>query len=204
MVVHFPIAFWVAATGAWFVALLRKNDDAWRFGLWLHVLGLLGGAGAAGFGFWAAEKMGHDSPGHALIHVHRDITLWTMGLAFIVTCLGWWKRTAKMRVPIAAMSVVLVGLLAVGADRGAELVFRYGMGVADETPPKSAHTRSPDNDHDRLGPQHALPAASHADPEAHHPTDAGQGDVATPIGPTGSDRETTTARDQPAPPSAQP
>lgn len=28
MVVHFPIAFWVAATGAWAWAVVRKHDDA--------------------------------------------------------------------------------------------------------------------------------------------------------------------------------
>lgn len=138
MVVHFPIAFWLAATGAWFVALVRKNDDAWRFGLWLHSLGMLGAAAAVAFGFWATEMMGHDSPGHDLVHVHRDIMLWASGVALVVTGLGWWKRGAKLRVPLTLMSVVLVSLLAVGADRGAELVFRYGMGVAHETQPDSA------------------------------------------------------------------
>ena len=58
MMVHFPIAFWIAATGAWCLALLRKDDDAWRFGLWLHVLGALGGVVAAACGFWGASQMG--------------------------------------------------------------------------------------------------------------------------------------------------
>lgn len=41
------LAFWLAAAGAWAIGLLRRNDTAWRFGLWLHSLGLLG-AGVAG------------------------------------------------------------------------------------------------------------------------------------------------------------
>ncbi len=140
--VHFPIAFWLAATGAWLLAVMRKRDDAWRFGLWLHLLGLLGAAVAIGLGFWATAQMDHDSPGHDLVHTHREIMLWTTGVAFVVTALGWWKQSAKLRVPLTLLSVVLVGMLAVGADRGAELVFRYGVGVANESPPHSEHSHS--------------------------------------------------------------
>lgn len=191
MVVHFPIAFWLAATGAWFAALVRKNDDAWRFGLWLHSLGMLGAAVAVAFGFWATEMMGHDSPGHDLVHVHRDIMLWATGVALVVTGLGWWKRRAKLRVPLTLMSVVLVSLLAVGADRGAELVFRYGMGVAHETQPDSAHSHSHDDHGEAHEDQNPPPAgpeehgtARHAEPEAHHQPEATEGAAAAPAAPS--------------------
>lgn len=207
MVVHFPIAFWVAAAGAWLLAVARKRDDAWSFGLWFHLLGLLGAAVAVGFGFWATEKMGHDSPGHDLVHVHRDIMLWATGLALAVTGLGWWKRSAKLRVPLTLMSVVLVGLLAVGADRGAELVFRFGMGVAHETPPGSAHSHSHDDDHreahEHPDPRHAAPdehgAVPRTEPEAHASPDAGQGATAPPAEPSDSVREPAKAPLLPAP-----
>lgn len=207
MVVHFPIAFWMVATAAWLLAVARRRDDAWRFGLWLHLLGMLGAAVAVAFGFWATDKMGHDSPGHDLVHVHRDIMLWATGLALIVTALGWWKRTAKLRAPLTAMSVVLVGLLGVGADRGAELVFRYGMGVAHEAPPELTHTHSHDGDHgeahEHSETPHAAPdghgTAMHAEPEAHHSADAGQGVAAPPAEPSGSVREPAKARPRPAP-----
>ena len=206
-VVHFPIAFWVAATGAWLLAVARRRDDTWRFGLWLHLLGILGAAVAVAFGFWATEKMGHDSPGHDLVHVHRDIMLWATGLALLVTALGWWKRTAKLRVPLTAMSVVLVSLLAIGADRGAELVFRYGMGVAHEAPPESAHTHSHDADHgearEHSETPHAAPdghgTAVHAEPEAHHSADAEQGAAAPPAQSSDSVQEPAKAGPQPAP-----
>ena len=139
MVVHFPIAFWVAATGAWSLALARKRDDAWRFGRWLHLLGLLGAAVAVGFGFWATEEMGHDTPGHDLVHVHRDLMLVAAGMALVVTALAWWRGDASRRWRVGLMvgSLVLLGVMTIGADRGAELVFRYGIGVAGEAPPHS-------------------------------------------------------------------
>lgn len=181
MVVHFPIAFWVAATGAWLLAVARKRDDAWRFGLWLHLLGVLGAAIAVAFGFWATDKMGHDSPGHDLVHVHRDIMLWATGLALIVTALGWWKRTAKLRVPLTAMSVVLVSLLAIGADRGAELVFRYGIGVSGGKPPKSDLGEHSHVDHHAEPQSHAVQPAGQP-----HPTERELGfeDVAREVAPT--------------------
>ena len=68
LAVHFPIAFWIAATGAWIISLLRRQDDTWRFGLWLHTAAVAGAALAVTLGFWATAKMGHDSPGHGRVH----------------------------------------------------------------------------------------------------------------------------------------
>lgn len=146
MVVHFPIAFWIAAAGAWAIGLMRNNETAWRFGLWLHSLGLLGAGVAVALGFWATSKMGHDSPGHELVHVHRDLMLWTTAIAAVTTGLGWWKQGPVFRIPLLVLSLVLVGLLTVGADRGAALVFRYGVGVASEAPPKSGHSHGDGED----------------------------------------------------------
>lgn len=175
MVVHFPIAFWLAAAGAWVIALLRSDEGAWRFGLWLHSLGLAGGALAVAFGFWATVKMGHDSPGHDLVHVHRDLMLWTTGLAVIVTAVGWWKRGTGVRKLLTGLSLLLAGLLSLGADRGAELVFRYGMGVAGEAPPAAGHAHGHGDDEHGHGPPTEPPAAANNPQEApNRPDPAGE------------------------------
>lgn len=155
MVVHFPIAFWLAAAGAWVVGLLRKNDVAWRFGLWLHTMGLASAAVAIAFGYWATSETGHDAPGHDLVHVHRDLMLWTTAVAVVVTGLGWWKRSARFRSPLVLLSLVLVGFLSFGADRGAALVFQYGMGVASEPPPETEHSHG--HGDDEHGSSHDTP-----------------------------------------------
>lgn len=130
--VHFPIAFWVAATGAWSLAVLRRTDDAWKFGLWLHLLALLGAGAAIAAGYWATNLLGHDAPGHDKVHVHRDYMLIATGLAAVITGVAWWKREGgqRWRVGSALASLVLLGVMTLGADRGAELVYRYGVGVA--------------------------------------------------------------------------
>lgn len=146
-VVHFPIAFWVAATGVWVIAGFASRDQSWRFGLWLHTLAVAAAALAVALGFWATEKMGHDSPGHDLVHNHRDLMLVATGLAVVVTALGWWRRDAgrRWRLGLTAGSLILLAVVTLGADRGAELVFRYGVGVAGEPPP---HPDGHDHAHD--------------------------------------------------------
>ncbi len=167
LVVHFPIAFWVAATLAWFFAVLRRKDDAWRFGLWLHLFALVGAAVAVALGYWATESMGHDSPGHDLVHVHRDFMLVASAMAVLVTGGAWWKRDAGRgwRLGFALASAVLLTVMTLGADRGAELVYRYGVGVSRETPAGSGHGHGGGAAHD--APHHpagAPPGAGVARP----------------------------------------
>ena len=156
MVVHFPIALWLAATAAWGFALLRRNDDAWRFGLWMHTLGAGGAIAAVVLGYLATAKMGHDAPGHELVHVHRDIMVGATGLSVILTGLAWWRRAGPgiWRPILGLASVALAATMTLGSDRGAELVFRYGIGVSHETPPQTGHVHDhgtpgqPDSQHE--------------------------------------------------------
>lgn len=150
MVVHFAIAFWLAATLAWSWALLRRSEETWRFGLWLHTFGAAGAIVAVLFGFQATGQMGHDTPGHDLVHVHRDIMLAASGLSIVLTGLAWWRRSGSKiwRSVLMAVSVLLVGTMTIGADRGAELVFRYGIGVVGETPPATSAGEHGQHSHD--------------------------------------------------------
>lgn len=152
MVVHLPIAFWVVASAAWALSVVAKKNEPWRFGLWLHTLGAVGAAVAVGFGYWATNKMGHDSPGHDLVHVHRDLMLVATGVSIALTGIAWWKHDARgpWRLALTAGSLLLLGVMTLGADRGAALVFAYGIGVADEPP---THTGD-GHDHDHGEPGH--------------------------------------------------
>ncbi len=168
MVVHFPIAFWISAAGAWLVAVVGRKDAPWRFGLWLLSLGTAGALLAVALGFMAADAMGHDTAGHELVHDHRNIMLATTGLALLLTGLAWWQRKAgrAWRVGLTVGSLVLLALMTLGADRGAELVFRYGMGVANETPPHEDHEHA-DEDHEHADEDH-----EHADEDHEHADEA--------------------------------
>jgi uncharacterized membrane protein len=137
--VHFPIAFWVAATGAWVLATIRRPaEQPWQFGLWLHTLAVISAAVAVAFGYAAADRMGHDSAGHDLVHTHRNFMLAASGLALALTLAAWrfHTRGRRWRIAFTVCSLGLVGLVALGADRGAALVYTHGVGVAVQTAPR--------------------------------------------------------------------
>lgn len=132
MVVHFPIAFWVGALCVWTVASLgHGREDWWRFGRWLHLMGLLGALVAVLFGFIASDRLGHDTPGHDLVHTHRDFMLVTTGISLLVCAVGWKMRHASLvgRRVLTALTCLLVGVMMWGTDRGAALVYVHGVGV---------------------------------------------------------------------------
>lgn len=82
----------------------------------------------------AANTIGHDAPGHDLVHVHRNFMLVTTSLGVGLAILGWAVRDPSSRVQatLAAASVVLVGVMTLGAARGAAMVFVHGIGVASD------------------------------------------------------------------------
>ena len=141
LLVHFPVALWLTALLFWVIGALSRNDRLLASGRWLLYLGTLSGVAAVASGFLAADQMGHDAPGHEYVHIHRDYMLVATGLMIGVTVGALWTRRWE---GIWHRWVLLGGLLianavaAMGADRGALLVFGYRMGTA-ERPPEIAH-----------------------------------------------------------------
>ena len=148
MFVHFPIALWAVAGLFIFLGTLRRRDDLFATGRWLLYLGAIGAAAAVATGLWAADALGHDSPGHELVHVHRDLMLATSGLGLIAT-LGAAalrdRRHVAAKWVVTALTLATIGVLTLGADRGAALVFQHGVGVAAQTEPVADD--APANEH---------------------------------------------------------
>ncbi|MFQ5515803.1 MAG: DUF2231 domain-containing protein [Myxococcota bacterium] len=152
--VHLPLALWPCAMLFWVLALLRRSETLWRAGCWVLYAALVGSMLATGTGLWAEEQLGHDSPAHDLVHVHRTWMLWASVLGALTALGAFALRRSRTRASrgalIALLGVVLlVGTL--GADRGALLVFGHGVGSQREPPP-------------------AAGAESHADEHGEHGT----------------------------------
>lgn len=168
--VHFPIALWLVAALFCVIGALRQREDLFAVGRWLLYLGALGAAVAVGTGLWAADTMGHDSPGHELVHVHRDLMLAASGIGLTATIAAWALRRRQsigVRWGITALALATVGVLTIGADRGAGLVFQYGIGTAAQAPPPvedgDSHTDHPGALRPNEKPNHA-----HEDHEHEH------------------------------------
>jgi len=129
--VHFPIAFWVGALLFEVIAMIRKNDELHRMARRLLYLGTLAAVAAVWTGLLAEGSVPEAGPAHEIMEIHRLLMLITTSLAVGLTMLAAFKRQmgGGLRKLFLLGLVVLAGLLAVGADRGAQLVYQYATGV---------------------------------------------------------------------------
>jgi uncharacterized membrane protein len=130
--VHFPVVLWPTALAFWLVGVLRGRDGAWRTGTVLACLAVIAAIPTVVTGLAAEEQFhDHDQPWMEKIHVHRNFMLVTSAAAAalaIVAVTRWAKSRRARWILVAALGAVNV-LAALGADRGAELVLRHGVGT---------------------------------------------------------------------------
>ncbi|MGN7610923.1 DUF2231 domain-containing protein [Magnetococcales bacterium HHB-1] len=144
MVVHFPIAYLVAALLSELIAVVFKQEKFHRYTQWILLLTAVSAIVAVGAGFLAAETLGHDAPGHDLVHDHRDIMIaMTVGITVVTAILFLFRpfQEGSLRKLILPGLVVLVGIMALGAHKGGALVYKYGTGVDPKVfMPQNTHT----------------------------------------------------------------
>ncbi|MFT7578698.1 MAG: putative membrane protein [Myxococcota bacterium] len=147
MLVHFPIVLWVSALALWTLGVARSRSDLFRSGTWFLSIGTLTAVITLISGYLAADGLGHDSPGHDLVHGHRDLMLVATIVGAALTALAWLLRRRQGRLVRWSLVATLLALNAVttlGADRGALLVYGHGMGTVQNAP--SSEPPSHDND----------------------------------------------------------
>ncbi len=132
--VHLPLALWLAAFLFWAAGLATRRDRVFQAGRWLAYLAALGALAAVGTGLWAESSLGHHSPGHQAVHVHRNWMLTASSLGVATALLAWTTRRMGGRAIRAVLTMLMLLTTAVatlGADRGAALIFRDGIGAPD-------------------------------------------------------------------------
>ncbi len=129
MFVHFPIALWMSALAVFAFAAIRRHEEAFRFGRLLTELGTAAAVVTVITGFLASNSVGHDSPGHDLVHEHRNLMLAASGLGVVAVALGrlWKARAGRIAMGVALLATCAVTV--VGAHHGALSVYREGVGV---------------------------------------------------------------------------
>ena len=130
--VHFPIALWTGALLFEALAVARSSDEWHRTAVRLLYLGTLFGLAAAGTGLLAEKSVMEEGPARDAFEIHETMMYITMSVAAGLCGLAFFKRnsfTAGMRKIFLAGLLVLAGLMTVGADRGAQLVYQYGVSV---------------------------------------------------------------------------
>ncbi len=131
LVVHFPIAFLVGAALFYFLSWLFRNQTFATTAFLLLILGTLAAGAAVGTGLYAEEGvMVSRSVREHLLEPHETIMLVTLGLSI---GLSVWALIArpfpkKGKWIFLLLFLVLLGIIAVGADYGARMVYDYNAG----------------------------------------------------------------------------
>jgi uncharacterized membrane protein len=131
LLVHFPIALLSAATLMYWLGFLARRESWLWTGLWTLVLGALGAAAAVGSGLYAEPGvMLAPSVKTALLANHKRIMIAVLILSAFLALWAMAARPmpARGRVVFLTTLVVVVALIAKGADYGGRMVYDYNAG----------------------------------------------------------------------------
>jgi len=145
LTVHFPIALLFTSVFFDLLGMVTDNKAFRQTGWWLLILGLIGGAVAAGFGFWTEEQVEKMGVPEEAVDRHETFAIVTMIVFAALAVIRWRIRsTWSVRERVLYLSVAMAGLLLLGITGfyGGELVYQYGAGVQSPAVPPPAHPES--------------------------------------------------------------
>ncbi len=131
LAVHFPIAFLAGAALLYFLAWVLRKDPHARTAFALLLLGALGALAAAGTGLYAESGvMVARSVRASLLSHHKTFMLWVTGLSVAATV---WAAAAgplprKGRALFLLLILATLGVIGLGSDYGARMVYDYNAG----------------------------------------------------------------------------
>ncbi len=131
LVVHFPIAFLVGAALFYFLSWALRNQTLAATGFLLLILGTLSAGAAVATGLYGEEGvMVSRSVREHLLEAHENVMLATLGMSFVLSAWAFVVRPfpKKGRLLFLLLFLILLGIMTVGADYGARMVYDYNVG----------------------------------------------------------------------------
>ena len=131
LVVHFPIAFLVGAALFYFLSWIFRNQTFATTAFLLLILGTLAAGAAVGTGLYAEEGvMVSRSVREHLLEPHETVMLVTLGLSIVLSVWALIERPFPKRGKwiFLLLFLALLGIMTVGADYGARMVYDYNAG----------------------------------------------------------------------------
>jgi uncharacterized membrane protein len=131
LLVHFPIAFIYGAALLYFLAWINASESLKWTALWMLALGAVSAGFALTSGFYAAPGlMVSQSVRTELLRHHKHLMVAMSAITGALTI--WAIATRPMptrgRYVFLAGLILVMGLIAAGADLGGEMVFTYNAG----------------------------------------------------------------------------
>lgn len=131
LVVHFPVAFLTGAALLYILAWIFRSDRFAFTAFVVLILGTISAAAAVGTGLYAEDGvMVSFSVREHLLDDHEDLMLTTLGVSMVLLIWAFFARPfpKKGRPFFILLFLVLLGIMTVGADYGARMVYDYNAG----------------------------------------------------------------------------
>ncbi|MFP5345027.1 MAG: DUF2231 domain-containing protein [Gammaproteobacteria bacterium] len=173
--VHFTVALWSLAVLFSVSLPFIKSPSLhaeWivlaRWNLWL---GSAFAIVTAVSGLLAFNSVAHDTPSHAAMSEHRNWALSTLALFLLLTLWSVWRYRRKVvtaSTPFLVAMLLALVLLATTAWHGAEVVYRYGIGVKSLPKAEAQDGAGDGHDHDAMGMSDMDMSETIMPPDDHH------------------------------------
>lgn len=164
LVVHFPIGLLITGGALFVAARFIDNQEIAITAKWCLILGSLASIVAVGAGFMAEKTVPHSGVTHPIMEKHESIMVPMCLLSIALSGFLLYRRdlsAVKNNVVFLVAVVVMMGMIAVGADYGAQLVFKYG--IATELY-KKVHSQDEEVKHEHeSGVDHPAPVSKKED-----------------------------------------
>jgi uncharacterized membrane protein len=131
LVVHFPIAFFVGAALFYFLSWIFRNQTFATTAFLLLILGTLSAGAAVATGLYGEEGvMVSRSVREYLLEAHEKFMLVTLGMSIVLSAWAFIVRPfpKRGRLLFLLFFLLLLGIMTVGADYGARMVYDYNAG----------------------------------------------------------------------------
>lgn len=143
MLVHFPIAFLSAFFAADLAGALRKKTEWRSVAACFLYLGTVAAVFTVIAGFIAASSVEHGGNVHAIMETHEHFGIAVLALA---TVLSIWRLKSGSIIQGGAntlflmLAAILCVAMALGADLGGLMVYKYGVAVEAVPVPDGGYT----------------------------------------------------------------
>jgi len=132
LIVHFPIALLTAFLLMELLNFFTGKESFRAAATWMLYLGAVGALGAVLAGLWAASTVSHYEEVHAVMLKHRNIGITVLALSLFLSAWRIYsggRFSGKGQAFHLAIAFIMVTIMALGADKGGLMVYKYGVGV---------------------------------------------------------------------------
>jgi uncharacterized membrane protein len=146
--VHYPIALFTAFFVAEFFGVVLKNEDFRCAASFCLYLGTIAAVFTVAAGYYAAATVEHSEKVHAIMENHEGFGVTVLIIAAVLSAWRLYVRrkfSPKLQLAHLALAFILAVVIALGADLGGLMVYKYGVGGQAVKIERALHLKAGDS-----------------------------------------------------------